>query len=71
MWDREDNATANILKLTREQVRDALGTGTARNDENGKEIKEIEETRWQRARRLAAEKQARQESAREAEAKSA
>jgi len=67
-WDREDNATANILTLWRERLSDEQNAVSARKDENGNENKGVEETRYQRRNRAKQEKKARLETARNAEA---
>lgn len=74
-WDREDNATANMLnrwkerKSVCEQSSATLETDTARNSEISKDSEEIKETRYQRRNRAKQEKLLRQEAARKLEDK--
>jgi hypothetical protein len=65
-WDRDDNATRNLLRRYRESrsvEKDAVGSRMA---EKENENNEVVETRWVRAKRLRAEKEERKQSAREA-----
>jgi hypothetical protein len=67
-WDREDNATANMLKRWREHSGGAQKGRDARTDENSKENEEVQETRYQRRNRAKKEKEARLATARKAAA---
>lgn len=66
-WDQDDNAALNLI----ERWRAAREAAAARSDDNGNEIKEVKEGRWERARRLSAEKKARMATAREVAANGA
>lgn len=55
VWDQDDNACHNLLARYRERCGDGPDPATARADKQPKS-----ESRWQRARRLRAEKDARQ-----------
>ena len=67
-WDREDNATANLLKRYCERLSGEENAGGARKDENNNEIKGVQETRYQRRNRAKQEKLARQTTARKDDA---
>lgn len=67
-WDREDNATANLLNRWRERFGGAGTPGVARNDEKSNDPAEMEETRYQRRNRAKQEKALRQATARKANA---
>lgn len=60
-WDQDDNAAINLI----ERWRDAQSTAPAREAATTNENKEVRESRWVRARRLKAEKDARKLVARE------
>lgn len=55
-WDREDNATANLLNRWRERRSDAQNPGIARNEEKNNDTAEIHETRYQRRNRAKQER---------------
>lgn len=64
-WDQDDNAAINLLTWqARERSGDGQDPGVARGDEKTSDPVVIDETRWQRARRLAREKSERMQAAR-------
>jgi transposase len=66
-WDREDNATANLLARYRDSLGDGENAVPARKDENDNEINVVQESRYQRRSRAKQEKVARQVAARKEE----
>lgn len=70
-WDREDNATANLLARWRERSSDDLSGGSARTDEKPNDNTEVQETRYERRKRARKEKEDRMIAARETNAKAA
>lgn len=66
-WDQDMNSWRVLLaRWQRERVSAAEKAVSARENESGKEIEEVAESRWVRARRMAAKKKERKEGAREA-----
>jgi transposase len=65
VWDQDENAAVNLLQRRRERLRGEQEAGGARKDEKTKKDDAKDESRWQRARRLAEEKAARLGGARE------
>lgn len=70
-WDREDNATANILARWCERRDDVQNMGDAHKEENNNEINGLEETRYDRRKRLRNEKEVRMATARKVDGKAA
>jgi hypothetical protein len=64
-WDQDANACRVYMRRAGEQPGGAPTTGGARGGKNGKESDAVEESKWVRARRLAAEKAERMAAARE------
>ena len=68
-WDQDDNAAQNLLARRRERLGALKKAGPARKGDKPTESQEKKEGRWERARRLLAEKEARRGTAREPHAK--
>jgi len=66
VWDQDENATVNLLIRWRERQRDEQKAASARTDQNANDTQQVSESRWEKARRLRREKEARKETAREA-----
>lgn len=65
VWDQDDNACVVLLaRWKRERSRGAQGPGTARGDENVNSSDGVKESKWKRAARMKAEKDARRGTAR-------
>jgi transposase len=56
VWDRDENAAKNLLHRYRERLRAGENVGTARSTEIGNGDADLKETRWTKARRMAAER---------------
>lgn len=71
VWDQDDGAAENLLRLWSEHPGDAEYLAGARYEEKRAEQRQKMGSRWERVRRKRQEKLARMEGAREAEAKGA
>jgi transposase len=63
-WDQDDNAAANLLDRYREREREEKKAARARKGKKPIVVEVVSESRWAKARRMAAEKTARKEGAR-------